>query len=285
MPPVKKKRQTKTRKKKQPSFVERMASVFERYTIASFAGASAILAIVLMFVWAGGYFAFLGRTIDNTARKVAVGSGLEVRRVLLRGAHQTANDEVLAALGPVIGQSLPHISLNEARARVENLGWIRSAAVTRLYPDTISISVREREPAAVWQIKGDFRLIDDTGAIIRQVGAYEYSNLPLIVGSGAPDAASGILKSIGKHPALLERTYALVRVGERRWNMRLRNNIDIKLPELEYAKAIDDLALLQTAQGTLDQPIEYIDLRDPERMVVRPRGESSSSSPSPQRAL
>ncbi|MEZ5921370.1 MAG: FtsQ-type POTRA domain-containing protein [Parvularculaceae bacterium] len=285
MPPVKKKRQTRTRKQKQPSFLERMASVFERYTIASLAGASAIFGIVVLFLWAGGYFAFLGRTIDNTARKVAVGSGLEVRRVLLRGAHQTANDEVVAALGPVIGQSLPHISLNEARARVENLGWIRSAAVTRLYPDTISISVREREPAAVWQIKGDFKLIDDTGAIIRQVGAYEYSNLPLIVGSGAPEAASGILKSIGKHTALQERTYALVRVGERRWNMRLRNNIDIKLPELEYAKAIDDLALLQTAQGTLDQPIEYIDLRDPERMVVKPRGEASSSSPSPQRAL
>ena len=58
--------------------------------------------------------------------------------------------------------------------------------------------------------------------------------------------------------------------------MRLRNEIKVKLPEADYARAIDDLALLQAAQGTLDQPIEYIDLRDAERMVIRKRGDSES---------
>jgi cell division protein FtsQ len=153
---------------------------------------------------------------------------------------------------------------------------VRSAAVTRLLPDTVSISIRERDPAAVWQIKGDLHLIDKDGALIRAVDANEYSNLPLIVGVGAPEAAAGILTALGEQDQLRKRTYALVRVGERRWNMRLRNNIDIKLPETDYARAIADLELLQAAQGTLDQPIEYIDLRDPERMVIRKRGEPES---------
>lgn len=270
MPAVKKRA---GKRKKAPSVLARIAAIFERYTIAGFAGSAVLLGLIALVLWAGGYFAMLGRTVERAAGQTAIATGLEVRRVLLRGAHQTAHDEVLDALGPIVGDSILHLSLDEARARIEELGWVRSAAVSRLYPDTISISIRERDPAAVWQIDGNLHLIDEAGAIIREVGAYEYSNLPLIVGAGAPEAAAGILKALGAEGELAERTYALIRVGERRWNMRLRNNIDIKLPEADYARAISDLALLHKAQATLDQPIEYIDLRDPERMVIRRRGE------------
>lgn len=261
---------------KQTSAVSRLAAVFERYTIAGVAGSVVILAIIAIVLWAGGYFAIVGRGVDRAAQSAAISAGLEIRKVVLRGAHQTAHQEVLDALGPVIGESMLRLSLDEARARIEELGWVRSAAVTRLLPDTIAIAIREREPAALWQLDGDLSLIDDSGVVIREVGAYEYSNLPLIVGAGAPEAASGILKALGGEPDLQERVSALVRVGGRRWDMRLRNEIKVKLPEADYARAIDDLALLQAAQGTLDQPIEYIDLRDAERMVIRKRGDSES---------
>ncbi len=267
MPAVKKK------KPKAPSALERVAAIFERYTIAGVAGSAVLVGVLGLVLWAGGYFAMMGAAVNRAVGEASVAAGLEVRRVLLRGAHQTAHEEVLDALGPLIGGPIVQVSLAEAKARVENLGWVRSAAVTRLYPNTISVAICEREPAAVWQINGDLHLIDNEGALIREVGAYEYSNLPLIVGAGAPEAASGILKSLDQDEDLKSRTYALVRVGERRWNMRLRNNIDVKLPETDYARAVADLSLLQAAQGTLDQKIEYIDLRDPERMVIRKRGE------------
>ncbi|NWG92019.1 MAG: FtsQ-type POTRA domain-containing protein [Parvularculaceae bacterium] len=272
----------KKSKRPAPSAIERVAGIFERYTVAGIAGSAALLGLIAIVLWAGGYFGLMGRAIDRAANETAIAAGLEIRRVLLRGAHQTAHEEVLDALGPVVGASLLHLSLDEARARIENLGWVRSAAVTRLYPDTISVSIREREPAAVWQIDGDLHLIDAEGAIIREVGAYEYSNLPLIVGAGAQEAASGILSALARETEIGKRAYALIRVGGRRWNMRLRNNVDVKLPERAYVEAIADLGILQEAQGLLDQEIEYIDLRDPERMVIRKRGEAA---PTPARAM
>ncbi len=269
MPAVKK----KTARKKAPSAFAQMFALFERYTIAGAAGSAILLGLLALGLWAGGYFAMIGRAADRAAGNAAIAVGLEVDRVLLRGAHQTAHDEIVDALGPILGQSILQLSLDDAKARIENLGWVRSAAVTRLLPDTISVSIRERVPAAVWQLKGVFHLIDEEGAIIREIDAGEYANRPLIVGAGAPEAAGGILKALGEKEALRKRVQALVRVGERRWDLHLYNEIEIRLPEDEYARAIDDLALLQTAQGTLDQAIEYIDLRDPERMVIRKRGE------------
>lgn len=270
MPAVKKRAGAK---KKTPSAFERIVAIFEEYTVAGIAGSIVLLGLVGLVLWAGGYFAMVGRGIDRAANSAAIAAGLEVKRVLLRGAHQTAHDEINEALGPVLGASIINLSLDEARARIEELGWVRSAAVTRLLPDTISISVREREPAAVWQLKGVLYLIDDSGAIIREVDAGEYANRPLIVGAGAPEAAGGILKALAGKEELQKRIYALVRVGERRWDMRLHNQIEIKLPEENFESAISDLELLQAAQQTLDQPIKYIDLRDPERMVVKRRDE------------
>lgn len=276
MPPVKKKpsRKAAGAKKKGPSPFSRIIAIFEEYTIAGVAGSFVVIAIVALVLWAGGYFAIAGRAVDRTANNAARAAGLEVRTVLLRGAHQTAHQEVLDALGPVIGSSIVHLSLAEARARIEELGWVRSAAVTRLLPDTISISVREREPAAVWQLKGVLYLIDDSGAIIREVDAGEYANRPLIVGVGAPEAAGAVLKALAGKEQLQKRLKALIRVGERRWDMRLRNDAEIRLPEEGFESAIADIELLQSAQGALDQNIEYIDLRDPERMVIRKRDEA-----------
>lgn len=269
MPPVRKKPP-----RKKPTAIARAAALFERYAVAGVAGSAILAGLIVFVLWAGGYFAVIGRAADRAAGDMAIAAGFEIDRVLLVGAHQLAHEDVAAAVGPAVGRSIFQFSLREAKARLESLGWVRSAAVTRLYPDTIAVSIRERQPAAVWQIDGDLRLIDDGGAIIRDVGAYEFSNLPLIVGAGAPEAAAGILQALNGRPELQKRILALIRVGERRWNMRLRNNIDIKLPEEDYARAIEDLSLLQTAQGTLDQPIEYIDLRDKDRMIIRKRGEA-----------
>ncbi|MEQ8177208.1 MAG: cell division protein FtsQ/DivIB [Amphiplicatus sp.] len=258
-----------------PTLFERLGDISQNYALAGVAGVAIILAIAAGVLWAGGYVGLVGEKMNRAIDEGAVAAGFEIRRVTLKGRTQTANDELLDALGPVVGASLLHFDAHSARARIEELGWVRAAAVSRLLPDTVQISIRERNPSAVWQVAGALHLIDESGAAIREIGAYEYSNLPLIVGSGAPEAAAGVLQALGAHPALKDMTAALVRVSERRWNMRLRNEIDVKLPESGYVDALDKLAALHDAHGTLDQKLEYIDLRDPERMVIRRRGEAA----------
>ncbi len=266
---MKKKRKSR---KKPPAFASRLAAIAKRYALAGVAGGSVILAGAGAVFWAGGYFGVLGESAKTALSAGAVASGFAIHRVTLKGRHQAALDDIDAALGPLVGTSIVHFDADAARARIEELGWVRVAAVSRLLPDTVHVSIREREPSAVWQMSGALHLIDVNGAVIREIGAYEYSSLPLIVGAGAPKAAADILGALESHPDLKEMTSALIRVGERRWNMRLRSGLDVKLPDADFAAALDALATLHAAHGTLDQPLEYIDLRDPERMVIRKRG-------------
>ncbi|MEO1136331.1 MAG: cell division protein FtsQ/DivIB, partial [Pseudomonadota bacterium] len=146
------------------------------------------------------------------------------------------------------------------------------AAVSRLLPNTVHVSVRERDPAAVWQLSGALHLIDDKGAIIREVNAFEYADLPLIVGAGAPAAASEILVALHDEPELQRRASALIRVSDRRWNLKTKDGVDVKLPERGVGDAVTYLSRLHDRTGLLDEPLEYVDLRNPENFVYRTKG-------------
>lgn len=264
-----KSRRKSSRKKTEAGFFGGVTALWNNMSRAALAGSVLIAVVALGFLWAGGYIGLMGEKLARFAGMGAVNAGFEIRRITARGVDHTSEEDILSAVGPVIGASILHFDADRARAAVEQLGWVRSAAVSKLLPDTIHVSVREREPAAVWQLSGELHLIDNTGAIIRQVDAYEYADLPLIVGAGAPGAASDMLKALAAEPELWRRASALIRVSDRRWNLKTRNGVDVKFPENGTGEAVRYLARLQDETGLLDEPLEYVDLRNPENFVYR----------------
>ncbi len=284
MPKVKKKTASKKTKrkssrKKQEGFFDRITAVWTNMSRAALAGSVLIALVALGFLWAGGYIGLMGEKLSRVVGAGAVTAGFEVRRITARGVDHVSEDDILSAVGPVIGSSILHFDADRARASVEQLGWVRAAAVSRLMPNTIHVSVREREPAAVWQLSGALHLIDDGGAIIREVDAYEYADLPLIVGAGAPGAASDMLKALAAEPELWTRASALIRVSDRRWNLKTKSGLDVKFPEDGLGEAVRYLARLQDETGLLDEPLEYVDLRDPQNFVYRTKGAMEMDKP------
>lgn len=277
MPKMKKKPARKTAKrrstrKKNASFFDRVSAVWTRFSHALVASSALIAIVAIGFLWAGGYIGLLGEKLNRAVGAGAVNAGFEITRITARGLNHTQNDEILSAVGPVIGSSILHFDADRARAHVEQLGWVRSAAVSRLLPDTVHVSVRERTPAAVWQLSGNIHLIDETGAVIREVNAFEYADLPLIVGAGAPGAAAEMLKVLREEPAMQRRTSALTRVSDRRWNLKTNDGVEVKFPEHGVGEAMRYLARLHEETGLLDEALEYVDLRNPDNFVYRRKG-------------
>ncbi len=275
MPKVKKKTPAKSRRKsrKKPSgFFDRLAAVWTNMSRAAVAGSLLVAVVALGFLWAGGYIGLLGEKLNRVAGAGAVSAGFEITRITARGFSKTEEDDLLSAVGPVVGSSIVHFDADRARARVEELGWVRTAAVSRLLPNTVHVSVREREPAAVWQLSGNLHLIDNQGAVIREVSAYEYSDLPLIVGAGAPGAASEMLQVLQSAPDVQRRVSALIRVSDRRWNLKTKDGVEVRFPEKDLADAMHYLSRIEAKTGLLDEPLEYVDLRNADNFVYRKRG-------------
>jgi cell division protein FtsQ len=205
------------------------------------------------------------------AKVLALGNaaGLAVNDVRVWGRNRTSADSVLAALDAKRGTPIFAISPADAKARLEALPWVRSASVERLLPDTINVELVERQPLALWQRSGKLELVDREGKVLPVPSLDEFADLIVLVGDDAPKAAMALMDMLASEPALRPRVAAAVRVGGRRWNLRLDTGIEIELPEENTGAAWHELARLDRTDGLLKRDIRRVDLRLPDRLVLQ----------------
>jgi cell division protein FtsQ len=239
---------------------------------AAWVAASLLAVLVSAAVLAtGGRGEALLRGVQAAAKSDLATLGFRANVIHLQGASQMAQKEVLAAAALKPGVPILDVDLAALRERVERVGWVAHARVIRLLPDTLVIAVVQRPLMAVWQHGGRTAVVADNGALAPDVDPARFSALPLIVGAGANVAAAPVLALVAARPRLLQRVTALVRVDDRRWDLRLKDGGVVLLPPGDEATALKRLDALDQAAKILDLGLARIDLRDPEMVVVRPR--------------
>jgi len=242
---------------------------------AGLASAAILLAaaLVLVVVLAtGGRGQAITRYAQAAAKSDLATLGFRVNVIDLQGASQAAQADVLAAAALKPGVPILNVDLAALRARVEQVGWVSRAKVIRLLPDTVVIAVTQRPLMAVWEHAGQTVMVTDNGAVMPNVSPDKFGSLPLIVGQGANLAAAEVLPQVMSRPRLAQHVYALVRVDDRRWNLMLKDGGVILLPAQDESAALTRLDALDRQARILDLGLAHIDLRDPEMVVVRPRG-------------
>jgi cell division protein FtsQ len=198
-------------------------------------------------------------------------AGFRVKAIHVEGASALAKADIVRAAGVGVGQPLLGLDLAQVQARIGRVGWVEEARVVRLLPDTLVISVKERRQLAVWQYGGRTFVIDEHGQKIPEADPARFTTLPLVVGAGGAKHAPDILPTIAQRPKLMARMEALVRVDDRRWDLRLKDGSLIQLPAVDQDAALMKLEELDLRSHILDLGFERIDLRNPDAMTVRPR--------------
>lgn len=222
------------------------------------------------------------RSLAESFSGIGDGLGLEVQQVILEGRRNTPTDMIRAALGVSRGDPMLEFSPEAARTRIETIAWVQHAHVERRLPGTILVRIDERRPFAIWQNNGAFVIIDREGRVVASDGLDQFGPLPLLVGAGADAMGGALYDLLRAQPEVNERVQAMVRIHERRWNLRLHNGTDVLLPEGAEAAAIQRLAELQREARLLDRPLAAIDLRLPDRLVLRPtRQAEPAEQPNP----
>ena len=211
------------------------------------------------------------KRLKTTVIDLTMKAGLSIDEVLVVGREKTKNSDLATAIGIIRGDPILTYDLSAARQRILRLGWVADAEIERRIPDTIYIRLIERKPIAIWQRNKKFVLIDAKGAVIGDSETEHHQNLTLIVGIGAPLHASKLIDMLRTHPTLMDRVSEAIRVADRRWNLRFDNNVYVRLPEANPQVAWSRLAELQTGYELLERDIVAIDLRIPERLILRMR--------------
>jgi cell division protein FtsQ len=206
----------------------------------------------------------------SDVRNAAANSvGFRITSVAISGRKQLTQDEVLA-IGGVNGRSsLLFLNAAATRDKLKADPWIADATVQKLYPGRLQIDITERAPYALWQENGRVSVIAEDGTVLEPYVARRFVKLPLVVGKGAETRAKDFLNLLARYPQVRSAVKAVVFVGERRWNLRLADGIDVRLPEADVEKALATLSKMDKETGLFSRDITAIDMRLPDRLTVR----------------
>jgi len=214
------------------------------------------------------YGSIVGGQFGNAVEATTAAAGFAVEEIELSGNAHTSVDQVFGALGLHGRRSLVSIDPAEARAALKGLPWVESARVAKVYPSKLVVEVSERTPFAVWQTGEALSVIERDGTVIGGYAADpRLAALPLLVGKGADETGAGFVATIAGYPEIAGRVRAHIRVGQRRWDIRLDNGITVRLPEAGVERALERLVAMQAELGLFERDLAAIDLRLDDRTV------------------
>ena len=217
----------------------------------------------------GGHVEEMSAAVSDARNAAANYVGFRITAVAINGRKQLTQDEVLATGGVNGRSSLLFLDAAVVRDKLKGNPWIADATVLKLYPGRLQIDIVERSPFALWQQDGRLSVIADDGAVLEPYLSRRFISLPLVVGKGAETHARDFLALLGQYPQVRSTTKAAVFVGERRWNLRLKDGLDVRLPENDVANALASLSRLEKEEHLFSRDIVAIDMRLPDRLIVQ----------------
>jgi cell division protein FtsQ len=227
----------------------------------------------------GGQTARAYDALTGGINRLAVAAGFGVKRITVNGRVHTTDSAITAALAAGPDTMMLGFDTDAAKARLEAVPWIRHAQVMRLLPSTLQVVVEERTPHAIWQNQGQTYVVDAEGAVLAPALREAYADLPLVVGEGAAKHAAQLFDQLTPFGELTHDVLAAIRVGNRRWTLKLASGVEIMLPDDNIGEALTSLTKLERERDVLTREIAAVDLRLLDRVTVRLRAVTSANPP------
>jgi cell division protein FtsQ len=233
--------------------------------------------VTFVGLWQGGHLDDFIQQHGEPHHALARLAGLGLEKVTISGIGQMRESEVLSAAGLNGKLSLAFVDVSDIRQRLENVPMVRSASVRKLYPNELSITLSERAPFAIWQNEGELFVVAQDGTVLDLMQDQRFVGLPFVVGEQANTRTKDYLELLDAAGPLKSRVRAGSLVAGRRWTLKMDNGMDVRLPELGAKEALARLAVIERDQKILEKDVLAIDLRMPDRIVVRLTEEAASA--------
>ena len=185
-----------------------------------------------------------------------------------------ASDELAHEIREIMPLDFPisyfDLDIKYVHKILNDIPAVASAAIKVTVSGVLQIDISERIPAFIWRKDDVISVVDEKGKFIRLANSrLDYPELPLVIGEAANLSLQDISSLMEDNQHFLDQVRAFVRVGERRWDLVLENNLRIMLPQTEFLAAFDRLMLMSQSGLLFSNQISSIDMRIVERPTVR----------------
>jgi cell division protein FtsQ len=230
-----------------------------------------ILIIGIIFSFKELNVSRLGNSTTLVIYRLFNNLGFTIENIYLEGQNYANINEITSLIEKHKKQSIFSLDIWWLKNELEKNQWILAASVVKEYPSTLHIRIIERQPIAIWQKNNQHYLLDEHGAIIKDNQTANFTDLPVITGDGSKLYGPKIIRTINNFNIIKKNIISLIRVGNRRWNIRIKNGPEIKLPENNLDQALHNLIQYHHSHNLLNSKYESIDLRVENKIYLKKR--------------
>jgi cell division protein FtsQ len=226
-----------------------------------------LIALPLLCIVGAGY------VISTAAR-----SAFALKAVVFSGNVHLSDDELRTLAGLEGDESLLTLSSEDVYRKISATPWVRSVVVRKEFPDKLLIRVQETEPFALLDMKGRLFIVDERGKMLEELRESSMPFLPII--SGDPFGDKEVFSEAIRLVRAIKETGLLARKNRIEIIAHKLNEIAVNLDGLvvkvgagDYEEKLSRLTQLEEEIKNRQIPVDYIDLRFANRVVVKPVNE------------
>lgn len=211
--------------------------------------------------------------IGGTVAALLLLPALQVSQVRIAGTDYVETAPIEESIAPTMGQPLLTIRAGSLEERIEEIPGVATAEVSRSWPDTVEVTVTEREPLAVLTGQdGSTTVLDAEGVELPAAAAEGRTLMPMEVGASSRDpqaATETMLEVLAALPPQMREKVESVTATSRS-DVSLRIQVEgVGTKEVIWGDAADGELKADVVETLLDQRGTVIDVTSPVAPVTR----------------
>jgi len=195
-------------------------------------------------------------------------NGFTINNIQISGIKNIPKETIIKIVNNEKKSNILNVNLLNIHNNLRNNDWVEELYIERVLPNTIKISIKEKEAIGIWQYEMSNKLITKDGEIISTANINKFKiDLPIIHGNNANKNANSILKILETNKVLTKNIWSLDYINNRRWNLHFKQGIIVLLPSKGALKAWNEIIKLQKNYDVLNLGLTELDLRSPNRIL------------------
>lgn len=200
-----------------------------------------------------------------------------VKRTEIACRQEFVGRDIRALLDASRLRNLLLLDIGRLQDRIEAHRWVKEARLRKVFPSTLRIEIKEREPAAVLKTGDSFLMIDRDGVWLEQLAARQDADLPLLLDSAS--FRDNYQEKLGLAWKCLDTLTPNQRQEIEALDLSDPESVGVYLLGqttrliLGGERFSERLSFIQSYKETMEGqngPLEYIDLRFDDRIIFKP---------------
>ena len=192
----------------------------------------------------------------------------QLKNVEINSLQKINISEVNKIINQYYSQSIFLLPLEEISNSINQLSWAKDVNLSTNFIDKLNVEIFEYKPIGLLFYNNQLFYFSKDGKIIDKFREEINESLIIFYGNKASKEAYNLLNVINKTETvnMIKEAYY---INERRWNVKLYNNIVLNLSEINIEESLKNyIKLIKKFNDSYIITIKSIDLRDSEKAIM-----------------